>query len=303
MKEQQKDFAVLVLSRLLNHSRAYREDYQSLLIRYIAERFLYRLGQSEYRNSFVLKGAYLLTITLENQTYRTTKDIDFLVTEEVGAEFIYEALKSICKIPYPEDGVKFDTDSITLQDIRQQNSYHGQRAKINVLIGKARVVLQIDIAMGDSVYPAQRSLKIPSLLRLNSPYISTYPIETVISEKLEAIITLGHLTSRMKDFYDLYVITSLSELDYLSLKTAIEKTFSRRRTAVPAEIPEVLSQKVYEDATKKLQWKAFVGKLRNQHTDLPFSTVIKRIQNFTGVFWINNTNAPNTWKPGKGWTG
>jgi len=200
-------------------------------------------------------------------------------------------LKSICEIPYPEDGVRFDPDSIILQDIRKQNSYQDQRAKIIAFIGKARIVLQIDIGIGDSVYPTQISRK-----------ISSYPIETVISEKLEAIITLGLLTSRMKDFYDLYAITSSEELDYLSHKTAIEQTFSRRGTAIPAEMPEVLSRKVYEDATKKLQWNAFVGKLRNKHTDLQFSAVIIRIQDFTRVFWTNNNDKPNTWKPGKGWT-
>jgi len=106
----------------------------------------------------------------------------------------------------------------------------------------------------------------------------------------------------MKDFYDLYVITSSDKLDYLSLKTAIEQTFNRRGTAIPGEMPEVLSEQVYENVTKKQQWKAFVGKLRNEHTDLQFSTVIKRIQNFTRVFWINNTNTPNTWKPENRWT-
>ena len=106
----------------------------------------------------------------------------------------------------------------------------------------------------------------------------------------------------MKDFYDLYVITSSDKLDYLSLKTAIEQTFNRRGTAIPGKMPEVLSEQVYENVTKKQQWKVFVGKLRNEHTDLQFSTVIKRIQNFTRVFWINNTNTPNTWKPENRWT-
>ncbi len=302
MSNQQKDYSASVLARLLNHSRTYKEDYQSLLIRYVAERFLYRLGQSEHRNSFVLKGAYLLTITLENQTYRTTKDIDFLKTGETGADLIHEALKSICGIPYPEDGVIFDPKSITLQDIQERNSYRGQRVKILVFIGKARVVLQIDIGIGDSVYPTPISRKIPSLLGLNPPDISSYPIETVISEKLEAIIALGLLTSRMKDFYDLYVITSSDNLDYLSLYTAIEQTFNRRGTAIPSKMPEVLSRKVYKDTTKKQQWKAFVSKLRNEYKDLQFSTVIIQIQGFTKVFWIKNSDTPNTWKSGKGWT-
>ncbi len=107
----------------------------------------------------------------------------------------------------------------------------------------------------------------------------------------------------MKDFYDLYIISYSSNLDYSVVKTSIENTFNRRGTPIPNEMPVVLSEHVYENVIKKQQWKAFVGKLRNEHTNLQFSTVIKRIQDFTRVFWINNTNTPNTWKPGKGWTG
>ncbi|MCD6321727.1 MAG: nucleotidyl transferase AbiEii/AbiGii toxin family protein [Clostridiales bacterium] len=302
MNNKQKDYAASVLARLLNRSRIYKEDYQSLLIRYVAERFLYRLGQSEYRSTFVLKGAYLLTITLEDQIYRTTKDIDFLKTGETDSELIHKALKSICEIPYSEDGVRFDTDSIILQDIQEQNAYQGQRAKISVLIGKARIVLQIDIGIGDSVYPAPISRNFPSLLGFNSPNIVSYPIETVIAEKLEAIIALSLLTSRMKDFYDLYVISYSSNLDYSAVKIAIENTFKRRGTPIPNEVPVVLSKQVYEDVTKKQQWKAFVSKLRNEHSNLQYPTVIKRIQDFTKVFWIDNKEKPITWNPGIGWT-
>ncbi|MBI9106867.1 MAG: nucleotidyl transferase AbiEii/AbiGii toxin family protein [Spirochaetales bacterium] len=206
MSEAQKDYAASVLARLLNHSRKHKEDYQSLLIRYLAERFLYRLGQSDYREDYVLKGAYLLTITLEDQAYRTTKDIDFLKTGNTEREYILESIKNICAIQYPEDAVKFNTETITLQDIKEQNNYHGQRVKVQAYIGKARVSLQIDIGIGDSVHPGPVSKSIPSLLEIETADIESYPIETVIAEKLEASVALSLLTSRMKDFYDLYII-------------------------------------------------------------------------------------------------
>lgn len=120
-----KDYSASVLARLLNHSRQHKEDFQSLLTRYVAERFLFRLGNSPFRDSYVLKGAYLLTIILENQTYRTTKDIDFLKTGKTDTDSILESLQSICTIQYPEDAVVFGTSSISLQDIREQNAYHG----------------------------------------------------------------------------------------------------------------------------------------------------------------------------------
>lgn len=129
-----------------------------------------------------MKGAYLLTIVLEDQTYRTTKDIDFLKIGKTDTDSIRESLESICTIKYPEDAVVFDTSSISLQDIQEQNVYHGQRAKILATIGKARVVLQIDVGQGDSVFPGPVPKEIPSLLPMDAPHIESYPIESVISE-------------------------------------------------------------------------------------------------------------------------
>lgn len=147
MKAQLKNIPASVLSRLLQLSRKNKEDYSSILVRYVAERFLYRLGQSKYKDKFILKGAYLLTITLDSQTYRTTKDIDFLKTGESNSENLKAVLIEICLLEYPTDGVTFDIDSITLKDIQEQNKYQGQRAKIITHIGNARIPLQIDIGI------------------------------------------------------------------------------------------------------------------------------------------------------------
>ena len=173
MTNPRKDYAASVLARLLNHSRQNKEDFQSLC------------------------------------QYRTTKDIDFLKTGKTDTDSIRESLESICAIQYPEDAVVFDIASISLQDIREQNAYHGQRAKIRATIGKARVILQIDIGHGDSVFPGPLPKEIPPLLPMDAPQIESYPIETVIAEKLEAAVYLSLLTSRMKDFYDLYIITRI----------------------------------------------------------------------------------------------
>ena len=296
------DYSASVLARLLNHSRSHKENYQSLLIRYVIERFLYRLGQSEYKDSFVLKGAHLLTITFKNQTYRTTKDIDLLKSGDTQPEMIRDSLEAICSIPYPEDGVIFDKASIKMQDIREQNTYHGHRAKIDTFIGKARVVLQIDIGIGDSIFPGPVYTTIPTILDLQSSIVPSYPIETVIAEKLQAIIALSLLTSRMKDFYDLYIISMVFTLDYKTVKNAIRRTFKRRSTPIPKEAPVVFSEKVYNDDTKMRQWKAFVSKLRNEHSDLRFPDVIKRLQAFTEVFFGDDSTKLSSWTPEKGWS-
>jgi len=301
MSQPAKDLAASVLARLLNHSREKKEDYQSLLFRYVAERFLFRLGQSKYRDSFILKGAYLLSLTLEKQTYRTTKDIDFLKTGTAEKTELEKALQTICVLPFPEDAVRFATDSINIQAIREQTAYQGQRAKIAAYIGKARVILQIDIGFGDPVYPSPVTCAVPSLLDLQGPVVYSYPIETVIAEKLEAIVAISMLTSRMKDFYDLYVVISSKELDYHHVKTALTKTFSRRGTRLPEDLPLVFSDQVFEDATKKKQWNAFTSKLRNEHASLAFQRVISRLQEFSAPLWGKPDESIARWIPGQGW--
>jgi len=301
MSESREDYSASVLARLLNHSRKYKEDYQSLLIRYVAERFLYRLGHSDYRESFILKGAYLLTLTLEDQTYRTTKDIDFLKTGETDSNYILESIKSICDIKYPEDAVRFDTETITLQDIREQNHYHGQRAKIKAYIGKAKVTLQIDIGVGDIVHPGPVTKLIPSLLEIESGIVEAYPMETIIAEKLEASVALSLLTSRMKDFYDLYIVIRMFELSFSEVAAAIKQTFERRKTDIPNEMPAIYTEKVYQDSTKQKQWKAFVGKLHNKNSTLELYEVIEVISQFSSVFWDNSSEKPTIWIPAEGW--
>jgi predicted nucleotidyltransferase component of viral defense system len=301
MTEPKKDYAASVLARLLNHSRQHKEDFQSLLTRYVAERFLFRLGKSSFKDGYVLKGAYLLTIILEDQTYRTTKDIDFLKTGNTDTEYIKESLKSICSTEYPEDAVVFEIASISLQDIREQNTYHGQRAKIRATIGKARVILQIDIGYGDSVFPGPVSKDVPPLLPMDAPNIESYPIETVIAEKLEAVVHHSLLTSRMKDFYDLYIITRAFSLNFHDLQNAIKHTFHRRNTVLATEMPIVFSDQVYRDETKQTQWKAFTRKLRNEHSGLSLEEVIKQISRFSAPFWSQPNIEPVNWNPDVGW--
>jgi predicted nucleotidyltransferase component of viral defense system len=248
-----------------------------------------------------LKGAYLLSITLEAQTYRTTKDIDFLKTGDSDAHHILESLKDICSIAYPEDAVEFDLDSISIQDIREHNAYQGQRAKIQTHIGKARVMLQIDIGIGDSIYPDPIRKKVPPLLEMDEPEIESYPIETIIAEKLEAIIALSLLTSRMKDFYDLYIISKTFTLGYEDVSKAVRQTFARRKTALPNETPAVFTEQVSLDSVKQTQWKAFVRKLRNAHSSLELWEVIDRISEFTNVLWNPDPEPPHVWDPSSGW--
>ncbi len=300
MKKVPVNIPASILSRLLKHSREQKTDYQSLLNKYVAERFLYRLGQTEYKQSFILKGAYILTIMLENQTYRTTKDIDFLKTGNTEKEEIKNAIAAICNTDCPEDGVTFDADSIQIDDIRELNLYNGHRVKLTSFIGNVRNILQIDIGIGDSIYPEAKRQRIESILDLPDTEITAYPIETIIAEKLEAIVSKSILTSRMKDFYDLYIIISGFELDYFTVHSAVLKTFERRGSAIPEILPIALSDEFYKDPLKQKQWNAFVKKLRNEYSNLSLQTVINELEIFTEALWKKNSSLKK-WIPKKGW--
>lgn len=142
---------------------------------------------------------------------------------------------------------------------------------------------------------------IPSLLELENPNIASYPIESVIAEKLEAIIVLSLLTSRMKDFYDVYIISRTFTLRFKDLYAAISQTCALRKTTMPTETPIVFTEQVYQDTVKQKQWKAFVGKLRNEHSELEFDQVISRISEFTSVLWNRGSANPHIWNPDTGW--
>lgn len=267
-----------IKGRLLNISREKNEDFNLTLLRYVTERFLYRLGQSSYKDSFILKGAYLLTITLEDNQYRTTKDIDFLKVGTADAAYLKNALQEIIAISNPEDGIDFDEDSVVLIEIQEAQQYRGQRAKITAHIGNTRIVLQVDISIGDTVYPSTRSLSVPSILGQDEPTISAYPIETIIAEKLEAIISIGILTSRMKDFYDLYIIVTTQNCNPVTVRGAVQATFSRRQTPIPKEMPEVLTIATAENPIKQKQWKAFIRRIRSEQSSVSLGQILETIR-------------------------
>ena len=275
-----KDTAIQasVKSRLLNISRENKENFNLTLLSYVSERFLYRLGESIYNKDFVLKGAYLLTVTLDRNRYRTTKDIDFLKIGAADADYLHTAIENIIAIPYLKDGVSFDPDSVILTDIKEAHRYQAKRAKVTSYIGNTKIVLQLDIGIGDTVTPTTSVLTIPALLDQEPPQIISYPIETIIAEKLEAIISIGLITSRMKDFYDLYFIFSSVPLNLDTVREAVYATFTRRQTAIPAGIPEVLSDTMAQNPHKQAQWKAFTRRIRSEHSGLSLERVLEQIR-------------------------
>lgn len=197
-----KNTAASVRQRLLNLARERNEDFQLILTRFALERFLYRLSQSKYQNDFILKGAMLFQVW-GGDVHRPTRDLDLLSFGKPDITFYEMVLKDTCSYTATDDGLIFQTDTIKLDRIKEDDEYHGLRAHILVLLGTTRISLQIDIGFGDAVIPDPQSIEYPVLLDLPVPVLRAYARETVVAEKLHAMVDLGIANSRMKDFYDL----------------------------------------------------------------------------------------------------
>ncbi|MEL7363473.1 MAG: nucleotidyl transferase AbiEii/AbiGii toxin family protein, partial [Bacteroidota bacterium] len=188
--------------RLLNRARAEGDDFQALLTRYVLERFLYRLGQSDHRNRFVVKGA-MLFVAWEGNLHRMTRDLDLLGFGPSAIAEVEEAIRVVLSTEVEDDGLQFDVASVRGTLIREDQIYEGVRVNAEVRLGTARIRLKIDVGFGDAVTPAPVDAAFPTLLDTPPPVVRVYPKETVVAEKLQAMVLLGMLNSRMKDFYDL----------------------------------------------------------------------------------------------------
>lgn len=273
------DRSASVLARLLNRSRSTGENYNLLLSRFAIERLLYRLSVSPHSGSFVLKGALLFALWYDTP-HRPTKDADLLGFGADDADTLRSAFTEICSID-GDDGVRFETASMRIAPIREDNVYGGLRLTISAFIGSARLPVQVDIGFGDAITPAPETVTYPTLLEdLAAPSLRVYPVYTVIAEKFHAMVVLGMNNSRMKDFFDLAVIARTSELDGSTLVDAIRATFARRNTSLPTSMPDGLTIEFSSNPIKAQQWRAFVTKAGLQSTTL--DAVVETLAEFLG---------------------
>jgi predicted nucleotidyltransferase component of viral defense system len=251
-----KNVAASVRQRLLNLSRTTGEDFQLLITRYAIERLLYRLGESEYATRFVLKGAMLFALWT-GEMHRPTRDLDLLGSGDGSEGELTKVFRSLCSAAIADDGLAFSADTVSVEPIRENQDYGGQRVTLIVQLGSARVDLQIDVGFGDAITPRAESVEYPTLLGMAPPRLRAYPRETVIAEKLEAMVKLGLTNSRMKDFYDLTIMGRTFPFTGPVLRDAIAATFKRRGTEFPATLPVALTEAFAKDEAKRRQWQAF----------------------------------------------
>ncbi len=286
MSERIKNYGKSIRARLLNVAKQENVFFQTILTRYFQERLLYRISQTPYRSNFYLKGGALM-YAYERFSARPTLDIDFLGANiSNDGEKIINAFKEICAIPCEEDGVNYDITRITAQNITEFKDYPGIRLSIPVTMDTIAQIMTMDIGFGDVVTPKPIPLDYPILLNhLPGANILAYSIETVIAEKMHAVVDLADQSSRMKDYYDLYQILSANQYDTEVLKEAIERTFENRHTSYSADTMFFRTE-YPQNSDMQVKWKAFIRKITSK-SELPFAEVVCFLQTTLKPYWEN----------------
>lgn len=251
--KQIRNYPASVHQRLLNLAHERGEEFNRILQRYVAERFLYRLTISPFVDEFTLKGAALYRIWSANEL-RPTKDVDFLGSGRQVRQGLREIVQAICEAPCPEDGIVFDPTAVHIRDIHHDQEYSSLRARVLGNLGRARLTLQMDVGFGDAITPGREERDYPTMLDLPAPRLWTYPRETVVAEKFEAMVSLGTRNTRVKDLWDIACMARLYSFDGETLRTAVEETLRRRKTRLGAGRPLALLPGYYEDGDRNHRW-------------------------------------------------
>ncbi|MBD3237905.1 MAG: nucleotidyl transferase AbiEii/AbiGii toxin family protein, partial [Candidatus Eisenbacteria bacterium] len=251
--------AASVKARLLAQAKASGEEFERTLVRYAAERLLYRLGVSGARDRCLLKGAGLLAVWLRDP-YRTTRDIDLLAFGPSGEQAARGLIEEILSVTCPEDGLRFDVPRVAIEPIRAHAEYVGQRVRLMAYLERTEVLLQVDIGIGDSVGPPTEEIEFPVMLPdLPVPRLRAYPREASVAEKFEAMVTLGARNSRMKDFHDIWALSGAFAFEGSRLRLAVAKCFGRRDVPSDAETPLALTADFYARSEAQKGWRAYVA--------------------------------------------
>lgn len=255
MAEKRPNMGASVRAKLLNQSRASGQPFDLILVRFALERLLYRLSISAHAVRFILKGAMLLT-TWFDDPLRPTRDLDLLGFGDPDPDAMRATFAEIIAVEV-DDGVLFDAASLRVDRIREAVDYGGVRLKAVADVDCARVPVAIDVGFGDALEPGAEVLDYPTLLNQPAPKLRAYARETVIAEKFQAMVALGRANSRMKDFYDIWLLATTFAFEDDRLVRAIKATFDRRETVIPDQLPDALTPHFGKDPAKVQQWEAF----------------------------------------------
>ena len=286
MPDRPRNIGASVRQRLLNLAHARGQPRELLLTRYVLERLLHRLSLSPHRERFVLKGAMLLA-TWFDEPHRATRDVDLLGFGDPAEDALLGTFREIMAIKV-DDGVSFDLKGLRIEAIREEVEYGGSRLRTTAALAGARIPITVDIGFGDAIEPGVEDIDLPVLLDMPSPHLRAYPPETVIAEKFHAMVALGRANSRMKDYYDVWMLTNAFDLEPERLRRAIAATFARRNTEIPASVPDGLSDVFSADPGKQRQWDAFARTLSGQVPKL--DPVVRELRKRLMVFIAPNSD-------------
>jgi len=298
-----RNMAASVHRRLLNRARTEGRPFNEVLQHFAMERFLYRLGRSAYRGRFVLKGALMFAVW-QAPPSRYTRDIDLLGRIDNAVESVVSAIQAICQEPAPEDGLHFAAETVVGDRIMEAANYEGVRVRFVAYLGKARIPLRLDIGFGDPVVPGSSLIRLPTLLDFPLPELQGYSRESTIAEKLQAMVYLGAINTRMKDFYDVWLLATRFDFDGRTLAQAIRETFRARRTALSPS-PAAFSDAFANDNEKQAQWAAFVRQHRVEDAPATLGKTVRFIAAFLQpVLRVLAAGEPFSghWPPGGPWT-
>jgi predicted nucleotidyltransferase component of viral defense system len=270
-----KNISASIKARLLNIAHAEGLNNQLVLTRYFHERLLFRISRSIYAEHFCLKGGVLLYAYNQHKS-RPTRDLD-LLGRHLAASFenLELVFKTICETEYEVDGVEFDPSTVTTSEINKEGDYKGIRINLEARLGSAIQNIQVDIGFGDVVIPDPLPMLFPVLLDQEAPEIYAYSVETVIAEKFHAMIERSIANSRMKDFYDVFLLLNSGIVRTVILEEAIVATFRNRGTSYFAG--HSLFDLAFEnDAIRLTMWAAFLRK--SKLPDMDFKTVMAMIR-------------------------
>lgn len=278
MTEQSgRNMAASVRQRLMNIRAATGTDYNALLTQYAIERFLYRLAKSDLSDQYVLKGAMLFRVWA-GALHRPTKDLDLLGHGDPTPQALADSMPRVIATSVTDDGLTFDPSTVDAREIREEQEYGGIRVRLVAFLGNARIPMQIDVGFGDAITPEAEIRSYPTLLEMDAPNLRMYPPETVVAEKVEAAVTLGMTNSRMKDYYDLFILLRDDHRTEVDLAAAMNATFRRRLTPLPEDIPVGFSDEFGMDERARRLWTEFRRRMEIGDAPSDLADIVKSVQ-------------------------
>lgn len=292
-----QNISASVRQRLLNRSKKDNRSFNELLQYYAMERFLYRLSLSSHAQHYILKRALMLR-AWNSPEFRSTMDIDMLGKTGNEQTNIIVQICDILAVEVEPDGLVFDSESIRTERITEDADYEGIRVRFSGFLGTARISMQMDIGFGDIIYPEPEKAELPCMLDFPAPSLLCYSRESAIAEKFEAMVKLGHLNSRMKDFYDIWLLSRQFRFELSKLAEAVKLTFKQRGTELNYPIEAFSSDFI---SSRVSMWAVFQKRLKQDHVPASFQDIVTEVESFLAPV-IKGDSEEKEWTPAGSWS-